>query len=1133
MSFFRLLIAGLVQHRRIHLAVALGVAAATAVLAGALVVGDSVRDSLRNLALDRLQRIDEVLAVPRFFRAELANELSGAPEFQEYFSASVPVAMLEGTVEDPTSHRRATHVNILGIDDRFAQLSNRDAADFAAPLAGEISVNEALATELGLSIGSDVIVRLPVSRDVPADSALGRKTETVTNLRLAVSRIIPAEGLGRFALRPNQATPRDAFLNVADLQKILKQPGKVNALLVGGEFHNASPTELKTAHAALQAMLRPRLTDDYGLTIREAPLGYFLLESDRMLFEPAVLDAAQEAFGLLDAQATLTYLANTLADGDREIPYSTVIGIDFDKAAPADGFKNIDGKPVAALAADEIALNSWAADDLQAKIGDTIRMTYFEPESTHGKVSEHTVELRLAAILPLSGPAADPNLTPTLPGVTDQLSISDWNPPFPFDSQRVRPRDEEYWDDHKATPKAFVSLATARKLWGSRFGDTTSLRIPAGDGRTAEKLADRLRPTPVDLGFAFQPVKLRAIEAATGTTPFQYLFLGFSFFIIVAALMLIAILFRLGVEERASEVGLLLAVGWPMRRVRRLLISEGAVVSLIGAIVGAAIGVGYAWLMIAALRTWWLAAIRTPFLVLSVQPLTIVIGTFTGVLISLAVIYRSLARLRQVNVRALLADRVSEPTTGIAKKPRFAQVVAVAAIIGALAAGVAGSRLGDMAQALAFMGSGAMLLVALLAVVSGQFRSGAAQSFVNRGRAALVWLAYSNAARNPGRSTLAIGLIAAASFLIVAIGAFRLEPRAGFDSGTGGFTLVAESDQPIYQDISTDDGQTELGFSSADQKAVDGIKVFSLRVSNGDDASCLNLYQAQQPRVLGLPEALIERGGFAWSKSSATTPAEIGNPWLLLDRSLPDAGPDDAVIPIVLDEATAMYSLHLSGVGSRYQITDGHGEPLQTQVVGLLAGSVLQGSVLMSERDFLKYFPDSSGRRFFLIDTPAADEARVQQTLEKALGDFGFDAEPATERLAEYYSVQNTYLSTFQSLGGLGLLLGTFGLAAVQLRNIVERRAELALLRAAGFRRLLIAQLVLWENAILLVGGLGIGTLAALVAVFPHLAPGGAHLPWLSIIATLGLVLIVGLAAGLFAVRAAMRAPIVATLRGE
>jgi ABC-type antimicrobial peptide transport system permease subunit len=1137
MSVFRLAIEGLIHHRRIHIAVALGVAAATAVLAGALVVGDSVRGSLRHLALDRLQRIDEVLAVPRFFRAQLATDLDAEAGFGEKFQAAVPVALLEGTVEDPKSHRRATHVNLLGIDDTFAQLSVTNPADYAPPARSEVILNQAMADELGVAVGNECIVRLPVAREVPADSALGRKTETVTSLRLKVIRVVPADGLGRFALRPNQAVPRDAFLNLADIQQVLKQPGKVNALLVAGagDADDASVAELKAAHDKLQSLLEPTL-EDYGLTIRQAPLGYFLLESDRMLIEPAVLAAAEKSFLPLDGQEAFTYLANTLADGTREIPYSTVTAIDFRGPAPLNGFATPDGQPIAPLAPDEIALNTWAAEDLEAKVGDTIRMTYFEPESTHGNVRENTVELRLAAIVAMSGAADDPNLTPTLPGVTDQLSISDWNPPFPFDSERVRPRDEEYWDKYKATPKAFVALATGRKLWGSRFGNTTSLRIPPAEGRTTESLSAGSKPIPADLGFKFQPIKQRAIEAATGTTPFEFLFIGFSFFIITAALMLVAILFRLGVEERADEIGLLLAVGWPIRRVRRLLLGEGIVVASIGALAGAGIGVGYAWLMIAGLRTWWLAAIRTPFLGLHVNLTTLVIGSLSGVLISMLVIYRSLSQLRHANVRSLMAARTGDPMGRTARPSRRARWLAWGGVTLAIAAALAGGGLGGPAQALAFAGSGALTLVGLLAFVSLSLRRHAGGSFVSTGRAALVWLAFRNAARNPGRSALTIGLIATATFLIIAISAFRLDPHGNADkqaSGTGGFALIGESDQPILQDIDSGEGQLELGFSAADRQALADCHVYPFRVAGGDDASCLNLYQAQQPRVLGVPEALMKRGGFSWSGSSADTPETKANPWLLLDRSLPTTDEKDAPVPVVLDEATALYALHLSGVGAVYTITDGRGKEVHLQVVGLLAGSVLQGSLLISERQYLNHFPDASGYRLFLIETPTAAVLRVQAALERGLGEFGFDAEPAEDRLAEFFAVQNTYLSTFQSLGGLGLLLGTFGLAAVQLRNVVERRSELALLQAAGFRRALIARMVLWENVILLIGGLAIGAGAALIALVPHLIAGGAHLPWLATTATLGLVLVVGLAAGMMAVRAALAAPVLPALRGD
>jgi len=129
--------------------------------------------------------------------------------------------------------------------------------------------------------------------------------------------------------------------------------------------------------------------------------------------------------------------------------------------------------------------------------------------------------------------------------------------------------------------------------------------------------------------------------------------------------------------------------------------------------------------------------------------------------------------------------------------------------------------------------------------------------------------------------------------------------------------------------------------------------------------------------------------------------------------------------------------------------------------------------------------------------------------------------------------VQNTYLSTFQSLGGLGLLLGTLGLAAVQLRSVFERRGELALLRAAGFRRRRLAGLVLLEHAMLLMAGLGIGVLAALLAVLPQLLVRTTSLPWASLAGTLLAVLVLGLATGGLAVRAVLRAPLLLSLRQE
>ncbi len=858
-----------------------------------------------------------------------------------------------------------------------------------------------------------------------------------------------------------------------------------------------------------------------------------------MLVDPPAVASALKAFEDDHPQQVLTYLANTIAIGKKEIPYSTIAALDLASNPPLGPFKTTDGKGLEPLADDEIVLNDWAAKELDAKTGDEVRIAYFEPESTHGEARERWATFKLKAIVALDGAAADPDLTPTLKGVTDQLSMADWNPPFPFDSQRVRPQDEKYWDDHRATPKAFVSFAAGSKLWASRFGAVTSIRLAPTKTLTAESVAARWRPDPIAMGFEFRPVKRLAWQASQGTTPFNALFLGFSFFIIAAAVMLVALLFRLGIERRAREIGILVATGFTTHQVGHLLLIEGAIVAVLGSLLGMLGGVGYAWLMLAGLRTWWLAAITTPFLELHLTLASLAIGAVSSIVVSLLAIVWALWLLRRVSPRQLLAGQAQESATLRRGRGLASRVVAWVGFALAAVCSLAGWRLEGMAQAGAFFGAGSCALTASLATIWNHISRGATGSVVAPGPGRLTRLAIRNAARNPGRSTLTIGLVAAASFLLVAVSAFHLEPPRSLEkrtSGTGGYMLVAESDQPILADLNSPDGRADLGFPARDSRTIATAQVFTCRLQPGEDASCLNLYQTQQPRVVGVSREMIERGGFAWSATAAVTDAERKNPWLLLEQKLPpvedEHGAVHAVVPVILDEATAMYSLHI-GLGSRYTIDDGHGHTLRMQIVGLLANSILQGTLVIDERWFLYHFPDVSGCRFFLIDCAPENSTAVDESLERNLGDYGFDAQSTGQRLAGLLAVQNTYLSTFQSLGGLGLLLGTFGLATVQLRNVLERRGELALLRAAGFRRRTLVKLVLLESVALLVAGLGVGVLTALIAIAPQFAGGGASIPWLTLACTLGLVLVAGLAASAAAARSVLTAPLLPALRGE
>ncbi|PQO30070.1 FtsX-like permease family protein [Blastopirellula marina] len=1157
MNRMRLALRSASYYFRINLAVGLGVAAATAVLTGALLVGDSVQGSLRDLSLDRLGEVTHVVLAEHFFSTEHAERLA-APD-----QKSAAMILLRGSVEHAgEQHRRlAGGVSVFGVDDAFWQM---DPQMPPPEFDGEESIilNQPLADELNVAVGDEVAIRLPSSNDVPADSPLGKKTGRVRGIpRLKVAKIIPASGLGRFGLFPNQQAPLNAFVPIKLLEDSLEQPGKANAILLAARDPDLSTDELAGEFKFA--------LDDFGYRLDQVKqefaadddpakiiFDYYQLSSSRMIFSDAAEASILKAAGA-KAFPVFTYLATTIkkegAPESKEVPYSTVTALD--PAALAYPLLDEQGKPFGELGEDKILLNSWAAEQMEAKIGDRIAIAYFEPESSHGVAKETSHWFTVAGITPLTEPdrpasrrrpavfdkspttANDPQLTPEVEGITDQESIDDWDPPFPFDNRRIRGVDDEYWENYRTTPKAFVSLAAGKKLWGSRFGDATSIRVPVDAVEKDKLVADvtaELNQRKEDLGFRFLAARQNALRAASGTTPFNGLFIGFSMFIIAAALMLVSLLFQLGVDQRVRQIGLEAALGLRMKAIRSMLLIEATIVASLGGLVGVVLGIGYAWVMLYGLRTWWVAAVVTPFLQLHLDnPATLPIGLVSGVFASLGAILWALRRLRKMSPRALLAGQTASSQGLQPGRGRWMVYLGGLLILTSAGLAVLATTLAGEAQAGSFFGAGAAMLAALMLLERRYLQWRATERSAGVGFQ-LSQLALSNAARNPGRSTLTIGLVGAASFLIVAISSFRLAPT---DRGAGGMDLIAESTQPIFHDLNTPGGRYDQGFHESDESLLAKSTILALRVQPGDDASCLNLYQSNSPRVLGATPQFVshysepEVAEFEWAASAATTPEEQANPWLVLEKP---ADGEDVPIPCALDKNTAMYALHLyGGIGEVFETTDPDGRKTKYEVAGLLSNSILQGSLIVSEANLLDRFPDTSGYRMFLVETPPGETEQVAAILEDRLSEEGFDATDAKARLVDLLAVQNTYLSTFQSLGALGLLLGTFGLATVQARNVIERRGELALLQAAGFRRRRLVRLVLLENGVLLLAGLGTGILSALVAVLPHMLFGAAGVPWLTLAVMLAIIFVVGLIAGLWTARTSLRTPLIPALRGE
>jgi hypothetical protein len=356
-----------------------------------------------------------------------------------------------------------------------------------------------------------------------------------------------------------------------------------------------------------------------------------------------------------------------------------------------------------------------------------------------------------------------------------------------------------------------------------------------------------------------------------------------------------------------------------------------------------------------------------------------------------------------------------------------------------------------------------------------------------------------------------VALLASGAFLIAAVQANKLDASrdSGLrSSGTGGFAFFGESALPIVQDLNTKAGRQFFGLEESSLK---DVAVVSLRVHDGDDASCLNLNRAQTPRLLGVnPQELKDRFSFDWS--------------------LVEKGGEE--IPAIGDETTITYGLHKK-IGDTFDYTDEHGHPFKVRLVGALANSILQGNLIVAEPAFVRHFPGEAGYRIFLVDAASGEASGVSAALTRGLRERGLELTPAAGRLNAFNAVQNSFLDTFQVLGGLGLLLGSAGLGVVVLRNVLERRGELALLSAVGYAPAALRRLVVVEHAALQALGLALGIVAALLALLPVLLSPSSQISFVSLAVTLGLVFLSGLFWTWAAARLALRGELLPALRNE
>jgi putative ABC transport system permease protein len=1035
-----------------------GTAISTAVLTGALIIGDSVRYSLQEIVDARLGKTQySISSGSRFISADLASVLS-----EKIHADATALLNLQGLAIKPETDERLNNVQVIGIDSCFFDFAR---GKLPMPSINEAMLGENTAMKLNLKMGDQFLLRIDDNGPIPVNSPFSKPAESTAALRLTVSNIANDSCLGRFSLRNNQSSPYNIFVSRKYLAERMKLHDLANIILLGN-FKNPKP-DLPSIYSEIK---KNWTFTDAGLDIKALPeWRKYDLISRRIFIDDAISKKIESL--KINHQNILTYLANSIYCGQKATPYSFITASNF-PLYPDDAGD------------DGIIINRWLADDLNAKKGDTVTLEYFIIGPLR-KLNERGKTFIVKDILPTEGSDLYKQLMPSFPGLSDAGSCRDWNSGIPIDLKRIRDKDENYWNKYRGSPKAFISLKTGKEIWNNPFGNITAVRFAEKD-ISADSLQHAIMSTlePSDIGISVVPAYEEGKASAENSVDFGTLFLSLSIFVIAASLLLTILFYSLNVGSRKTESGLLAALGFTIRQITLLRFSESAFVILTGGIIGSLVGIIYCDALLSGLNSVWMDAVRMNQLKIKIWPSTLIYGSLSGILLGVATIWLVTRHGLKEPVARLLKSIAIPDFSLSRKKIRVQSAIAILGIIASISLLLYSIISGAFQDAGLFLTAGTLFLIgsfAGISVLTVKKESSEKNIHMN-----LVSLAFRNAGRYSGRSNAVIIIMALGVFSIIVTGAYRKTYYGAENipqSGTGGYQLWVETSIPVPFDLNSAAGKDKLIYENS--KDLDSVRFLQFHSVDGDDASCLNLNQVHKPRLLGIPPEIFDKK-HSFSFVNALPGINKDQAWKELTRKF-----GNNVYNAFADQTVIQYGLKKS-LNDTISYLNEAGKIFKLRIAAGLDNSIFQGNLLVSDSILISQFP-SAGSTIMLVEVPPDKQKRLSTILQNSLKDYGIEISSAPERLAEFNSVENTYLSVFMVLGALGLIMGTFGLGILLFRNILERRRELAVMLALGFRKSKILLLIVLEYGFLLISGILCGTLSASIAILPSLISPSFH----------------------------------------
>jgi putative ABC transport system permease protein len=884
---------------------------------------------------------------------------------------------------------------------------------------GGALINPALLKELGQNEPDAIVLRLPASGLVPSGSLFVTENYT-TSMRLNFDGVISVEDGGNISMKNEQIIPLNIFVNREELTEVLEMEGKINLILANDEVSADDLEQVWTSSAS-------------GLSVNHKG-GFTEIVSDRVFLQDKVTETICR--NNRNPNRLFSYLANSIELNETAIPYSFVTALDRYKDQP--------------LQKDEIILSDYSAERLHARQGDYVKVSYFTSHDLK-TLKTDTVCLQVKAIVPLSELCEDKTLSADFPGLSDVERCTDWDSDLPINMDLITDEDEKYWELYRSTPKAIIAYDAVANDWGNAYGNATAIRIDNTDPDLSGLHADM---------FGIQVIHPRSagLYAAKNGVDFSGLFLALGFFIIISAMLLMLIPLSEMLYQRRHEIALLKALGYTKKRITRMLWQETAPVVLISSVAGVIAGLLYTALIMWLLGNVWKGATHTDGFSVYPAAITIVLGFLIGIGLSLLL-------LRSVIVRNL-----KDKKQNAGKRIQSLKGKKIAVILSTLlAVGIAGvnflilhSVTLFVVVGIIFIGTAAIwgdyLICRKGSVLSGNFTTGKliwSTLYANKKQAILSFL------------TLAIGV-----FIVFSVGLNRkgFADSSQLRTGTGGYTLWCESSVPVYHNMATHAGKDKLSLTALPEST----GILQCFRHSADDASCLNLNKVTTPTVLGVnmnelstSEFQIEQNIYSLDREGVFRQMQThtGN-----------------IYPALVDATVLTWSLMIN-LGDTLWYESDRGQNIGLQIAGTLSNSIFQGNILIDRTLFSEIWEETTGSEVFLLKTNDAETQYIASLLGTALNEYGVRVTTTNDRLKQFNTVTDTYLTIFLTLGGLGLLLGIMSFIIVIRKNLAARRKEIELYHTLGFTGKKVGQTLYHENLFVPLYAIATGVISSLVGV--------------------------------------------------